>query len=56
MAKKFKAKRGRKKILKYLVILLVLYLCYSFISLVVLNLKIVDTNEEFIKNLLADSN
>ena len=55
VAKKFKTKK-RKKVFKYIVIILVIYLIYSFISLVVLNLKIVNNNEDFIKNLLADSN
>lgn len=55
MAKKFKAKKS-KKIFKYIIIILIIYLLYSFISLVVLNLKIVNNNEDFIKNLLADSN
>lgn len=56
MAKKFKSKKVKKKILKYIFFILIIYLIYSFVSLVVLNLKLVDTNEEFIKNLLMDSN
>lgn len=55
MAKRFRAKRS-KKVFKYIMIILIIYLLYSFISLVVLNLKIVNNNEDFIKNLLADSN
>lgn len=53
MSKKFKTK---KSFLKYIFIAIGIYLIYSLISLIVLNLKIVDTNEEFIKNILADSN
>lgn len=56
MAKKFKSKKVKKKILKYIFLILIIYLIYSFVSLVILNLKLVDTNEEFIKNLLMDSN
>lgn len=55
MARKFRTKKS-KKLLKYIIIIFVIYLLYSFISLIVLNLKIVNNNEEFIKNLLADSN
>lgn len=55
MARKFKTKKS-KKIFKYIIIIFLIYLLYSFISLVVLNLKIVNNNEDFIKNLLADSN
>lgn len=56
MKKKFKPKIKKLKIFKYLMLVIFLYLVYSFISLVVLNIKLVDNNEDFIKNLLMDSN
>jgi len=56
MSKKFKPKGKKIKIFKCLLILLVLYLIYSAFSLILLNLKLVDNNEDFIINLLADSN
>jgi len=56
MAKKFKVKHGKMKILKYIILLLIIYLIYSLISFLLLNIKLVDNNEEFIKNLLRDSN
>ena len=56
MTKKFKTKKRKIKIFKYIIIAGLLYLIYSIFSLIFLNLKIVDNNEEFITNLLADSN
>lgn len=56
MAHKFKSKKSKKHILKYLLLILIIYLLYSFISYIILNIKLVDNNEDFIKNLLADSN
>lgn len=56
MVKKFKSKKYKKNIFKYLLIVLVIYLLYSIYSLAILNIKLVDNNEEFIKNILANSN
>lgn len=56
MAKKFKSKGKKIKIFKYIVVIGLLYLIYSIFSLIVLNIKLVDNNEDFIKNLLMDSN
>lgn len=56
MLKKFKAKKIKNKFLKYILVVIVIYIIYSLVSLITLNLKIVDTNEEFIKNILEDSN
>lgn len=56
MAKRFKSRANKKHILKYIIIIAFIYLIYSVGSFIFLNLKIVDSNEEFIKNLLADSN
>lgn len=56
MAKQFKSKNRKKKIFKYIICLIAIYLVYSLLSLVLLNIRLVDNNEDFIKNLLADSN
>ncbi len=56
MKKRFKAKNGKKKIIKYIILIVTVYLIYSLVSFIVLNLKIVDTNEEFLKKILVDSN
>jgi len=56
VAKKFKGKKSKIKILKYAVILIVIYLIYSLFSFLLLNIKLVDNNEDFIRNLLGDSN
>ncbi|MBE6152501.1 MAG: hypothetical protein E7165_04240 [Firmicutes bacterium] len=56
MAKRFKGKNRKRKIFKFIVFIGVIYLIYSFFSLMFLNIKLVDNNEDFIKNLLSDSN
>lgn len=56
MAKKFKSKKHKTKFFKYILLLVVSYLIYSLISYVLLNIKLVDNNKEFITNLLSDSN
>lgn len=53
---KFKSKRKKLKIFKYILIVVVLYLLYSFVSLFLLNIKLVNNNEEFIQNILSNSN
>ena len=56
MAHKFKSKKSKKHILKYILLIIVIYIVYSLFSFVILNIKLVDNNEEFIKNILVDSN
>lgn len=56
MAHKFKSKKSKKHIFKYLLLILIIYLLYSLISFVILNIKLVNNNEDFIENLLVDSN
>lgn len=56
MAKRFKGKTKKSKIFKYIIVIFLIYLIYSIFSLIILNIKLVDNNEDFIKNLLADSN
>lgn len=56
MAKKFKSKKRSFKIFKFLFVIVLIYLMYSFLSLLSINIKLVDNNEDFITNLLADSN
>lgn len=56
MAKYFKPKKKRRVIIKYFLIGIVAYLIYSFVSLVLLNIKLVNSNEEFIKEILSNSN
>lgn len=56
MSKRFKLKVRKRKLFKYVIIAGLLYLIYSIFSLILLNLKLVDNNEDFIINLLADSN
>lgn len=56
MAKKFRGKKRNLKIFKFIIVIFLIYLVYSFFSFLVLNIKLVDNNEDFIKNLLADSN
>lgn len=56
MAKKFKVKHKKLKLFRYIIVISLVYLVYSAFSLVVLNIKLVNNNEDFIKNLLADSN
>lgn len=56
MTRKFKGKKKRKVLFKYILLLLVIYLLYSLVSFLILNIKLVDNNEEFIKKILSDSN
>lgn len=56
MAKKFKSKKNKTKFFKYIIFLVIAYIIYSLISYVLLNIRLVDNNEEFITNLLSDSN
>ena len=55
--KKFVAKKRRKfNIVKILVILLMIYLCYTVITGVFLKMQLASSNQEFIQKLLEDSN
>lgn len=56
MAQKFKSKKKKQNWFKYILLILIIYLLYSLISFFILNIKLVDNNEEFIKQLLSDSN
>lgn len=56
MTRKFKGKKRKKNIFKYILWLLIIYLFYSLVSLLALNVKLVDNNEEFIEQILSDSN
>lgn len=56
MKKRFKTKNIKKNFIKYIILIITIYLLYSLVSFVILNLKIVDTNEEFIEKILVDSN
>lgn len=53
MIKQFKIK---KNIFRYLLIISIIYLLYSLYSLIILNIKLVDNNEDFIKNIVLNSN
>lgn len=58
MAKRFKSKRRTKKknILKLLFLVITLVIIYSIISSFLLKIKLTSSNEEFLKQLLKDSN
>ncbi len=58
MAKKFKSKKRRRrlKIVKFVIYLFLAFLLYELITLFFLKLKLTSSNEEFLKELLRDSN
>lgn len=56
MTRKFKSKKKKRNLFKYILLLLVIYLLYSLVSFLILNIKLVDNNEEFIQKILSDSN
>lgn len=56
MARKFKGKKNKNNVFKYILWLLIIYLFYSLVSFLILNIKLVDNNEEFIEKILSDSN
>lgn len=56
VSRKFKSKKNKKNIFKYILFILVIYLLYSLVSFLILNIKLVDNNEEFVKKILSDSN
>lgn len=56
MKRRFKAKKSRKLKIKYIIYLLIIYLSYQLGSFFMINLKLVSSNEDFIMNLLSNSN
>lgn len=58
MSKKFISKKKRKKInfIKYILIIILVFIMYEVFSSLILNIKLANSNEEFLKLLLKDSN
>ena len=56
MKKRFSAKKKKKGKLKYIFYILIIYLLYQIIMDVTTNLRLVDSNEEFLRALINDSN
>lgn len=58
MAKKFKSRKKRKKlkIMKYILYIVITIIVYELISSFLLKIKLTSSNEEFLKELLKDSN
>lgn len=56
MKKRFSAKKKKKKKIRYIFYFLILYLLYQIVIDVTINLKLVNSNEEFLRALINDSN
>lgn len=56
MNKKFVTKKKRFKILKYFIYLFIVYFSYQFVINFSLDMKLVNNNEEFLRNLINNSN
>lgn len=56
MAKRFRFKRNKKIIFRYILLILVIYLIISLISFIISNIKIFNNNETFVTDIIASSN
>lgn len=58
MAKRFKSKKKRKRklLIKYILYIAITIIVYELISSFILHIKLTSSNEEFLKELLKDSN
>ena len=55
MVRKFRYKHNQKKIFKYLLFILIIYLIYSVISFLMLNIRLFDNNEALVTNIISSS-
>lgn len=56
MAKRFRFKRNKKIVFRYILLILVIYLIISLISFIISNIKIFNNNETFVTDIIASSN